>query len=261
MRNAFWWALIAAALAAIGAGYVQASVQTRPPPIASVRTQPEALTAAQPDVRRETQTQTLDDPFAQDDVVVDRVRTPQPQWQSEQLQLVVGLCGSSIAAESGFLRLRYPIAFVVDPSAAQARAFSDLVRDNGDALLVQLDEPPAAQTLAALRRTIGQFDGVASRHTAGMAVALHGTGLAFFDERGDAANADTFARMGVTLVRRDVTADNRSSLGYVTFMLGRAAALSRRNGPVVVFVRPLPSTLEALSDFGAAHDVRMIALQ
>ncbi|HEY1978139.1 MAG TPA: divergent polysaccharide deacetylase family protein [Candidatus Baltobacteraceae bacterium] len=261
MRSAFWWALIAGALAAIGAGYVQASVQTRPPPIAQLRSNPETLPAPQPGVRREAQTQALDDAFAQDEVVVDRARTPQPQWQSEQLQLVVGICGSSVAAESGFLRLRYPVAFVLDPAAEQARAFADLVRDNGDALLVQLDEPPAVQTLAALRRTIGQFDGIASRHTAGMAVALHGTGLAFFDERGDAANGDTFARMGVRLVRRDVTADNRGGLGYVTFMLGRAAALSRRNGPVVVFVRPQPSTLEALADFGAAHDVRMIALQ
>jgi polysaccharide deacetylase 2 family uncharacterized protein YibQ len=261
MRNAFWWALIAGALAAIGAGYVQATVQTQPPPVAELRSNAGVLPAPELDVKREPQTQTIGDVFAKDDVVVDRERTPQPQWQSEQLQLVVGVCGNSVAAESGFLRLHYPVAFVVDPAGAQARAFSDLVRNNGDALLVQVDEPPAPQTLAAFRREIGAFDGIASRHTAGMAIALRGTGLTFFDERGDAANANTFAAMGVALVRRDVTADNRSSVGYVSFMLGRAAELSRRTGPVVVFVRPLPSTLAGLEAFGSTHDVRMIALR
>lgn len=261
MHNAFWWALIAGALTAIGAGFVQASVQTRPPPVAQLRSSSGWVPPPEPQVNREPQTQALDDAFAKDDVVVDRSRTPQPQWQNEQLQLVVGICGSSVAAESGFMRLHYPIAFVVDPAALQARAFADLARKNGDALLVQVDEPPAEATLAAFRRTLGQFDGIASRHSAGMAVALHGTGLTFFDEVGDAANAGTFANMGVPLVRRDVTADNRSGIGYVTFMLGQAAALSRRTGPVVVFARPLPSTLAALTAFATTHEVRMIALQ
>lgn len=261
MRNAFWWALIAGALAAIGAGYLQAIVQTQPPPVAQLRSHVEALPSLEPGVRREPESQTVDDAFAKDDVVIDRARTPRPQWQAEQLQLVVGICGSSVGAESGFLRLHYPVAFVVNPAAPQARTFADLVRSNGDALLVQVDEPPAPRTLAAFRRAIGQFDGIASRHTAGMAIALRGSGLTFFDERGDSANADTFSRMGVSLVRRDLTADNRSGLGYVIFMLGRAAELSRRTGPVVVFVRPFPSTLAALEAFGASHDVRMIALQ
>ncbi|HKE37250.1 MAG TPA: divergent polysaccharide deacetylase family protein [Candidatus Baltobacteraceae bacterium] len=261
MRTAFWWALIAGALAAIGAGYVQASVQTQPPPVAQLRSNAEILPAPDPAISREPQTPAVTDAFAGDAVVADHARSAKPQWQSEQLRLVVGICGSSVAAESGFLRLHSPMAFVIDPAAAQARAFADLARHNGDALLVQVAEPPAPQRLAAFRRAIGPFDGIASRRTAGMAVALHGTGLTFFDERGDAANADTFARMGVTLVRRDVTADNLTNAGYVTFMLGRAAELSRRTGPVVVFVRPLASTLSALETFGATHDVRMIALQ
>jgi Divergent polysaccharide deacetylase len=261
MGNAFWWTLIAGALAAIGVGYTQATVQTQPPPVAQLRSSAGILPSPEPAVRREPQTQTLDDAFAGDDVVVDRIRKPLPEWQSEQLQLVVGICGASVAAESGFLRLHYPIAFVVDPAAAQARAFADLVRSNGDAVLVQVGEPPGPRTLAAFRRAIGRFDGIASRQAAGMAVALHGTGLTFFDERGDAANAKTFANEGVPLVRRDVTADNRTGLGYAIFMLGRAADLSSRTGPVVVFVRPLPSTLAALEAFGTTHDVRMIALQ
>jgi polysaccharide deacetylase 2 family uncharacterized protein YibQ len=229
--------------------------------VAQVRSSAGIVPSPDPAVRREPETQTLDDAFAADDVVVDRARSPLPQWQSEQLQLVVGICGASVAAESGFLRLHYPITFIVDPAGAQARAFAELVRNNGDAVLVQAGDPPGPQTLAAFHRSIGQFDGIASRHTDGMAFALHGTGLAFFDERGDSANAKTFAKEGVPLVRRDVTADNRGGLGYAMFMLGRAADLSRRTGPVVVFVRPLPSTLTALEAFGTMHDVRMIALQ
>jgi polysaccharide deacetylase 2 family uncharacterized protein YibQ len=261
VRNAFWWFVISAALAAIGSGYVQATLQTQPPPVAQLRSEPETVPTSLPGVVRGSQTPALNDVFAGDDVVVDRARAPQPQWQSETLRLVVGICGTSVAAESGFIRLHYPIAFIVDAAAPQARAFSDLVRNNGDTLLVQLSSPPAAETLETLRRTIGPFDGIASRHPAGMSIALRGTGLMFFDERGDAANAIDFAASHVTLVQRDLTADNRSSSGYVAFMLGRAAALSRRTGPVVVFVRPLPSTLAGLESFNASHDVRMIALQ
>lgn len=261
MGNAFWWTLITGALAAIGVGYAQATVQTQPPPVAQLRSSAGIVPSPDPTVSREPQTQTLDDAFAADDVVVDRARAPKPQWQNEQLQLVVGICGASIAAESGFLRLHYPIAFIVDPAAAQARPFADLVRNNGDYVLVQAGAPPGPKTLAAFRRAIGRFDGIASRQAAGMALALRGTGLTFFDERGDAANANAFANAGVPLVRRDVTADNRTGLGYAIFMLGRAADLSRRTGPVAVFVRPLPSTLAALEAFSTTHDVRMIALQ
>lgn len=261
MRNAFWWALIAAALAAIGSGFVQATLQTKPPPVAQLRTAPESVPTSQPNVLRELQRQDVGDAFAQDDVVVDRARTPEPQWQTERLKIVVGVCGNSVAAESGFLRLHFPIAFVVDPAAPQARAFAELVRGNGDVLLVQQASAPDAETLATLRRSLGPFDGVASRNAAGMAIALRGTGLLFFDERGDRANAIDFAATRVPLIQRDVTADNRSASGYVSFMLERAAALSRRTGPVVVFVRPLPSTLVALQTFAGSHDVRMIALQ
>lgn len=261
MRTAFWWTLVAGALAAIGTGYVQGTVRTQPPPLVRLRSTTAIVPWPDLAVKREPQTPTIDDAFADDDVVVDRARVPRSHWQSEKLQLVVGVCGASVAAESGFLRLHYPIAFIIDPAAAQARTFADLVRNNGDAVLVQADEPPGPQTLAAFHRTIGPFDGVASRRAAGMALALSGTGLTFFDERGDGANANAFARMDVPIVRRDVTADNRSGLGYVTFMLGRAADLSRRTGPVVVFVRPLPSTLAALEAFGTSHHVRMIALQ
>lgn len=261
MRNAFWLTLIAGALAAIVAGFVQGTLQTQPPPIAQLRrtTARNVPVLPAPEVREDESRAA--DAFAQDDVVVERHHPVQSQWQPERLQIVVGICGTSVAVESAFFRLNVPLTFVVDASLPQADTFAQLVRSNGDEVFVQVGDPPDSQALAALHRAIGPFDGLASRNARGMALALHGTGLAFFDERGDAANELAFAALQVPLVRRDVTADNRSGSGYVRFMLERAAALSRRSGPIAVFVRPLPSTFSALHDFLQTHDVRMIALQ
>jgi polysaccharide deacetylase 2 family uncharacterized protein YibQ len=201
------------------------------------------------------------DAFAQDDVVVDRPRAPLAQFERERLALVVGLCGNSIAKESGFLHLGSPVAIVVDPGAPEAAAFSQIVREAGDALFVQAGAPPSPARLTLLHRLLGAFDGIAGRNATGMAAALRGTGLAFFDERGDSANDLDFATAHVSLIRRDVTADDRASAGYVTFMLERAAALSRRTGPVVIFARPLPATLHALQTFATSRNVQMVVLQ
>ncbi|MBV8155791.1 MAG: divergent polysaccharide deacetylase family protein [Candidatus Eremiobacteraeota bacterium] len=262
MRNAFWLILIAGALAAIIAGFVGGTLQTKPPPVAQLR-RTAVRGAPLPPVGagspREEESRAAD-AFAQDDVVVDRKRAAQSEWQPERLQIVVAICGTSVAAESAFFRLKVPLTFVVDPAAPQASAVAQLARSNGDEIFVQTDDPPYPQSLAAYRHAIGTFDGIASRNAAGMPMALRGTGLSFFDERGDAANALTFTSLGVPLIQRDVTADNRSGAGYVRFMLERAAALSRRLGPVVVLMRPLPSSYSALRDFVQTHDVRMIAL-
>jgi Divergent polysaccharide deacetylase len=153
------------------------------------------------------------------------------------------------------------VAFIVDPHAAQAAAFAKLVRDANQTLLVQVSAPPSAVTLASLRRTFGDFDGVAARDARGMAWVLRTSGLIFFDERGDSADPDEFESAGVPLVRRDVTGDDRSAAGYVSFMLSRAAGLSRRVGTVVVLLRPLPSSLDALRSFNASRNVTLVALR
>jgi hypothetical protein len=263
VRNAFWLTLIAAALAAIVAGYVQGLATTHPPPVAQLRGgahgADEPAPAALHALQRSAADASVLDAFALDDVAVVRARPVSDGWQREQLVLFVGLCGQSVAAESGFLRLGVPLAFVVDPHARQAAAFAQLVSNAGDPLFVQVSVAPNAAALAAIRRKFGAISGVASRTTAGMAPALAGSGLAFFDERGDATVA-AFAQAGVGLVRRDFTADDRSGPGYIDFMLARAATLSRRVGPVVVLVRPLPSTLAALHGFGSEHDVSIVAL-
>lgn len=263
-RNAFWVAIIVAAAAAIVAGFVQGSLATHPPPFAQVRNSEHHTNRQTPAfaiaaLRGASQTRPSDT-FAQDDVVVDRQRTASLQWQHESLAIVVGLCGQSIPIESGFLRLKFPLAFVIDPSGIAAAQFAQLVRANGDALLVQLSGAPSAGKLASLHAKLGRFDGIASRNADGMAAALQGSGLIYFDERGDAAGAHDFAQRKVAVVSRDTTADNRGSEGYVGFMLQNAAAMSRRSGPIVVFIRPLPSSLAALQTFADGHDVAFVAL-
>lgn len=263
MRNAFWWTLIAVALAAIVGGYVQGVTSARPPPVATLRSSSREAQHLPPALRalaHGTSGGKAVDLFTQDDVVVERQRAGGSDWHNEQLAIAIGLCGESVAAQSGFLRLGVPLAFVLDPHAAQAAAFARLVRDANQTLLVQAAVPPSAATLAYLHRTIGAFDGIAARDSRGMAAALQGSGLMFFDERGDAADANEFAAAGVALVRRDVTADDRSAAGYVTFMLSRAAGLSRRVGTVVVLLRPVPSSLDALRAFGKSRNVTIVAL-
>lgn len=264
MRSAIWWVLIAGALAAIVGGYVQGITSAHPPPVAALRSsgrEPQHLPPTLKALVRGGAGGAVVDLFAQDDVVVERQRTSANNWRNEQLAVVVGLCGESVAAQSGFLRLGVPLAFVVDPHAAQAAAFSKLVRDANQTLLVQVGMPPTSSTLATLHRTLGDFDGVAARDAGGMAAALRGSSLMFFDERGEGADAGEFAAAGVPLVLRDVTADNRGASGYVQFMLSRAAGLSRRVGTVVVLIRPLPTSLDALRAFGAGRNVTMVALR
>jgi polysaccharide deacetylase 2 family uncharacterized protein YibQ len=264
VRNAFWLVLIVGALAAIIGGYVQGITSAKPPPVATLRAsarEAKNLPPVQRALAHGGSGGPVDDLFAQDDVVVERVRPAANNWRSEQLAIVVGLCGESVAAQSGFLRLSFPMAFVVDPHASQAAAFSKLVRDAGQTLLVQVTAPPNAVTLASLHRTLGAFDGVAARDARGMAWVLRTSGLMFFDERGDSSDSGEFAAAGVTLVRRDVTVDDRSAAGYVSFMLSRAAGLSRRVGTVVVLLRPLPSSLDALRRFNANRNVALVAVR
>ena len=266
VRSAFWVAILLGALAAIVAGFVQATATTHPPPIAQVRRAPaEPLrTPSAAALAREERTiveTAVVDQFSEDDVVVDRPRLQAMQWQRQRIALVVAGCGNSVAAESEFLRLGYPAAFVVDPHASQAAAFAQLVRTAGQPLFVQLSSPPTRASLAALHQQLGSFDGVAARDAQGFAPVLRDSGLSFIDERGDAANQLAFAALGIPLIQRDVTADDRTGSGYVVFMLERAASLSGRIGRVVVLVRPLPSTLAALRTFTATANVDMVSIR
>jgi polysaccharide deacetylase 2 family uncharacterized protein YibQ len=263
VRNAVWLVLIAGALAAIVGGFVQGITSAKPPPVAALQTskhEAQHLPPALKALARGGSGGAVNDVFSQDDVVVERPRAAANNWRNEQLAIAVGLCGESVAAQGGFLRLGVPLAFILDPHASQARAFAKLVHDANQTLLIHVSMPPSAVTLASLHRNFGAFDGIAARDSSGMSPALRGSGLIFLDERGDGADENAFANDGVTLVRRDVTADDRSSEGYVAFMLSRAAGLSRRVGTVVVLLRPLPSSVDALRTFNAGGNVSIVAL-
>ena len=92
-----------------------------------------------------------------------------------------------------------------------------------------------------------------------MATALAGTGLEFFDERGDADPAP-FVAAHVRFVTRDATVDDRSAETYIEFMLARAAERSEHEGRLTVLMRPLPASLAALDAFLQTRSVQIAAL-
>ncbi|MHB8147435.1 MAG: divergent polysaccharide deacetylase family protein [Vulcanimicrobiaceae bacterium] len=252
MRNWFWGALIVLSLGVIVAGYLGGSRAT-PPPTASLRRShaTHSSDAAGAPVR---------DLFSNDDVVVERPQMAGLSWQPERLGIVIGLCGQSIAVESGFLGLGVPLSFDLDPHAAQAQGFAADVRAAGERLFIHVGHPPTGPQLTALRRRFGRFDGVASRESAGMAQALAGRSLAFFDERGD-ADARLFQTAGVPLEQRDVTADDRAAPAYIGYMLRRAAERSAYEGRVVVLMRPMLESLSALARFLHGHNAEIVDLR
>jgi polysaccharide deacetylase 2 family uncharacterized protein YibQ len=253
--TAFWLVTIGLALAAIGAGYVQGVSTSRPPPVVSIA---RAVRHLPPIVARaEAGGGAIADVFANDDVVVDRPRPSSSEWQPERLALVVGLCGGSLVVESGIMQAGIPMAIDLDPRGPDAVAVAAAARAAREPVYVHLGTAPTSSSLRSLHARIGDFDGIAARSADGMPDALRGSGLLFFDERGDADPA-RFAADGVPLLQRDVTADDRAAPGYVTFMLDRAADLSRRTGTVVVLVRPLPSTLAGLRRFIGSRTVQFL---
>ena len=261
MRNVFWIALIAVALAAIVGGYVQGITSAKPPPVASLRSSAHEAKNLPPALHALTHGGsggTVADLFTQDDVVVERTRPAADNLRSEQLSIVVGLCGESIAAESGFLRLSEPLAFIVDPHAAQAPAFAKLVRDPNQTLLVQVTAPPSAVTLASLHRKLGAFDGVAARDARGMAWVLRTSGLIFFDERGDSADSSEFAsrRRNARTARRDRRRPQRGGL-RVVHALGLPAFPGASAGRLLL--RPPSSWMHCGLD--ESRDVSLVALR
>ncbi len=257
--------IIVLALASIVAGYLGGQATSHPPAIVSLRAT--ALPSNAPvtaanlsNVMRRVSDSAVVDSFSSDDVVVQRDRLTLRNWAKPRLSFVVGLTGNSAIVESQFLRLGIPMAFDVDPSAAEAPAIAKLVRTSGNVLFVHVGSAPDAASLRHFKDRLGTFDGIASRVTGGMPAALRGTGLTFFDEEGDAA-AFLFAKSRVTLVQRDVTIDNRTSQTYIFYMLDRAALQARGEGRLVVFMRPQPNTLDALDRFLNTAPAEIAALR
>jgi len=253
--QAFWLAIIALALAAIAGGY-ESGRATAPPP--RVSAQPRVVASVHA-VLRDPSDSRVDDLFSRDDVVIERPRLASDHWLAPQLSIVVGLCGSAPSEDAAFIRTNVPIAFDVDPSAAQATDVAELARQAGDVVLLHVGSAPTQAQLARLRKRFGNFDGIASRSSEGFVQSLDGTGLLFFDERGD-ADAGEFSAVDIPFAQRDVTVDDRTARGYIRFMLDRAVESSEREGRSVVLMRPAQHSLAALEALAATRSVQFVAL-
>jgi|SRR5579863_7551696 len=250
-------AVIGLALAAILGGYLSGRTGAQPPSFVQLHDRsPDRATRA---VLRDASDSVVSDAFSDDDVVVERPVTAAEHWFPERLAFVIGLAGGSAAVAAQFLRLDVPVAFDLDPSAAEARKVAALVKGRGDVLLLHVGHVPSSEALAALRVRFGDIDGLASRDDSGEAELLAGSGLMFFDERGD-ADPRSFTERGVPLVARDTTVDDRSARTYIAYMLDRAAVRSARQGRLVVFMRPQPHALDALNAFALTRSAQIVTL-
>jgi polysaccharide deacetylase 2 family uncharacterized protein YibQ len=253
--QAFWLAIIALAIAAIVGGYVSGRA-TAPPPRASA--QPRVVASAHA-VLHDPSDSRVADLFSRDDVVIDRPQQFSEHWLAPQLSVVVGLSGSSPSVDAAFMQLNVPIAFDIDPSAAQATDVAQLARQSGDLVLVHVESAPTQSQIARLRKRFGAIDGLASRSSEGFVQSLDGTGLLFFDERGD-ADASEFSAVGIPFAQRDETVDDRTARTYIHFMLDRAVQRSQREGRSVVLMRPQNHSLEALGALVTTRSVQFVAL-
>ena len=257
MRSqAFWLSVIALALAAIVAGYVSGNATT-PPPLHRAA-QPRVVASVHA-VMRDPSDSHVNDLFTIDDVVVERQQRATTHWLEPQLSVVVGLAGNSPAIDAKFMETKVPIAFDIDPSASQATDVANLAREAGDIVLLHLEHAPTQTQLAQLRQRFGAFTGVASRGTEGFVQSLDGTGLLFFDERGD-ADLGEFSAVGIPIAQRDATVDDRTARSYIHFMLARVVQRSQLEGRSVVLMRPLAHSLDALVALAATRSVEFVPL-
>ncbi len=255
MRS-FWLTVIALALAAIVAGYVSGNATTPPPLHHGAQPRVAASVHA---VMRDPSDSRVNDLFAADDVVVDRPQRATSRWLEPHLSIVVGLAGASPSMDAAFMQTKLPIAFDIDPAAAQATDVAQLAHEAGDVVLLHLERAPTQSQLARLRRRFGSFDGVASRTIDGFVQSLDGTGLVFFDERGD-ADAGEFAAVGIPIAQRDATIDDRTAHSYIRFMLARVVQRSQLEGRSVVLMRPLAHSLDVLAALAATRSVEFVPL-
>lgn len=252
--EAFWLAVIGLALAAIVAGYFSGASTARLPPPRALHPRAQPSVSA---VLRDPSDAAVHDVFSDDDVVEER--PAKTSWAQPRLSIVVGLCGYSDGEDARFIDTGLPLAIDVDPSAPQAAIVAQRAREAHDIVLVHLGDAPTQAQLVRLRRRLGDFDGVASRAPDRFVQALDGTGLIYFDERGD-ADAASFTTVDIPFAQRDVTVDDRTAIGYIRYMLARTVQRSERQGRLVVLMRPEPHSLEALRALAAARTVQFAPL-
>jgi polysaccharide deacetylase 2 family uncharacterized protein YibQ len=247
--------VIGLALAAIVAGYFSGQAGTRPPEIAGPRPLPTHAVVA---LLKGASDSAVNDEFSDDDVVVDRPAVA-TNWLSPQLSIVIALAGNAAVVDAQFIGIGVPLAFDLDPHGADALRTAQYVHQAGDLLFMHVTSPPTATQLAALRKRFGPIDGIAALDPSGMPDALVRTGLTYFDERGD-ADVRPFEAASVRVIARDATVDDRTAGTYIAFMLQRSAQRSQRQGRLVVLMRPLASSLDALQAFVRTRSAQIVPL-
>ncbi len=247
----FWSLIAACGTAAIVSGFVSdARNAPRPTPHPSPTTRPASPTPL-PTFRGS-------DTFGADwDVVVDRSPEPNPDG-SARIAIAVGPCGTNAALDAAFARLDLPIALVIDPAGVDALATAALARSQGKPFYVQVGRVPSPAKLASLLKKFEGATGLASDAGRAMPAALAGSGLAYFDERGDIDPA-LFSKAGTPLIRRDLSVDDRDATGYVDYMLQRAVALGAIRGRAVALMHPRAASLQALRTFAKSNGRDLVA--
>ena len=253
--QAFWLAIIALALAAIVGGYMSGREPRRRRALVYSRASRRARTRCCTIPRIHAST-ISSRPTTSSSIV----RSCSPNIGSRRNLRSWWVCADAAPSiDAAFVQMRVPIAFDVDPSAAQAVMVVQLAREAGDLVLLHLENAPTQWQLAQLRKRFGTFDGVASRSSERFVQSLDGTGLLFFDERGD-ADAGEFSAAGIPIAQRDETVDDQTARGYIRFMLARAVQRSQREGRSVVLMRPQHPSLDALEALVATRSVQFVAL-
>ncbi len=247
----FWSLIAACGAAAIVSGFASdARNAPRPAPHPSPRTAP-ASPVPLPTFRGS-------DTFGADwDVVVDRSPAPDPDGRA-RIAIAVGPCGANAALDAAFAHLDLPIALVIDPAGADAVAAAGLARSQGKPFYVQVGRAPSPAKLASLLKKFQGAAGLASDAGRAMPAVLSGSGLAYFDERGDVDPAP-FSKTGTPLIRRDLSVDDRDATGYVDYMLQRAVALGAGRGRAVALMHPRAASLQALRAFARSNGRDLVA--
>jgi polysaccharide deacetylase 2 family uncharacterized protein YibQ len=254
-----WLLVICFALGAIAGGVLSGATiaPLRPSPLSIVDV-PAANALPDGD-------ETAEDAFSDDDV--DTVPQIDSRIDGEaHIAFVLVSAGHSLALESPFLQLSFPLTVVIDPHASEAHDIAALAQSQDKAVYVQLtDDDASGETLRAIQKAFPDIRGIAGRFARGSALRANAAALAkaaarahlgVFDEVADDAQMrKTFAYAGASYAGRSFTVDNHLAPAYVGFMLDQAVRVARA-GRVVVMARPLPATLAAARRLAAnaQHD-------
>lgn len=269
LGTAFWLAVLAIALGAIGLGFAGGATfgaataprtPTRAPfPAPEHETTfdrllsgPHSLDAADTD----------DDRYGDPDrAVAGPLDAPGRAAGVPRIALVVVDADRSATALIPFAAEPFPLAVLVTPEGTDTLRAA---RDAGKIALVDCTDA-SIDDVVALRRAgaSGIACSTASKARARALVAANGDGLIF----DDALAGDALARAGRAahrrVVRRDVIADARADEPYVDFLLTAALAIARRTGHAAVIVHARAASRRAVERFAGRirpDDARLVDL-